>query len=388
MPSFPLTDVAHDLWVESFSTSSARLGLLGPSWSIAKRTLRGGRREGVDLIEVENGALSFTVVPTRGMGLWRAGFGGDSVGWDSPVKDGPIHPSFVNLAGRGGLGWLEGFDELLARCGLSHNGAPYREGDVIHTLHGKIANRPAHRVTVLVDDAPPHTITIEGQVDETELFFTQLRMTSRITTVPGSNRVSVRDTVTNLSDSPSTMQMLYHWNFGPPHMEDGARFVAPITVVCPRDACAADGIDHFNAYGPPAPGTSEQVYLFTLIGDGPDDRTAVLLRNRTGDKGVALRFSTRELPCFTLWKNQRGMREGYVTGLEPATNYPNPRPFEAERGRVVSLVPGASWSAETTLEILNTAGSISALEAEIALLRARSQPNVLSRPGEPFAPSI
>ena len=53
-----------------------------------------------------------------------------------------------------------------------------------------------------------------------------------------------------------------------------------------------------------------------------------LLRNRAGDKAVALRFARAQLPCFTLWKQTGGRRDGYVTGLEPATNYPNPRPFE------------------------------------------------------------
>ena len=41
----------------------------------------------------------------------------------SPVR-GPVHPSFVPLFDPSGLGWLEGFDELLCRCGLESNGAP------------------------------------------------------------------------------------------------------------------------------------------------------------------------------------------------------------------------------------------------------------------------
>ncbi len=217
MPSFPLTDVARDLWVDSFSTSSTKLGLSGPAWSVAKRTLRGGRRDGVDLIEVQCGDLAFSVAPTRGMGLWRASFAGDRVGWTSPVKDGPVNPAFVNLVGRGGLGWLDGFDELLARCGLSHNGAPYREGDVLHAPARQDRQPIPHFVAVHVDDEPPHVITIEGQVDETELFFTQMRMTTRISAVPGLNGVIVRDAFTNQSDSPATMQVLYHWNLKAAH---------------------------------------------------------------------------------------------------------------------------------------------------------------------------
>jgi hypothetical protein len=386
MPTFTLTDVARDLWVESFAVAAADLGWPAtPSWSVAKRVLRGGRRDGVDLVTVDNGALSFSVVPTRGMGIWRAHYRGDRVGWRSPVGDGPVNPAFVNLASGGGLGWLEGFDELLARCGLESNGPPCQEGGTSYTLHGKVANLPAHFVALHVDERPPHAITVEGRVDEARLFFAQVRMTTRITTTPGSSRLVVRDEFVNLRETPGEMQVLYHWNLGPPHMEEGARFVAPIKTVLPRDAAAAEGIGHFDVYTGPRPGVAEQVYYFELHGDGPDGRTLALLRNRAGGKGVALRFAAAQLPCFALWKAPGGAREGYVTGLEPATNYPNPRPFEKARGRVVTLDPGGTYVAETTFEALGDAQAVAAVEAEIKALQGRGAPKVHPRPVEPFA---
>src|SRR5262245_56513769 len=42
----------------------------GTGWSIRQLRLKGGLRDGVELIEVEAGGLSFSVLPTRGMGLW------------------------------------------------------------------------------------------------------------------------------------------------------------------------------------------------------------------------------------------------------------------------------------------------------------------------------
>ena len=47
---------------------------------------------------------------------------------------------------------------------------------------------------------------------------------------------------------------------------------------------------------------------------------------------MSIKFNKRQLPCFTLWKNRQAAVDGYVTGLEPATNYPNPKPFEKEKG--------------------------------------------------------
>lgn len=387
MPSVTLTDIAQDLWVEGRTLGPADFGLDGPAWSITKRTLHGGRREGVDVIEVDNGDLSFTIVPTRGMGLWTAAYRGERIGWRSPVTDGPVNPSFVQLEAWGGLGWLNGFDELLARCGLEWSGPPYRDGDRTYTLHGKIANVPARFVAVHVADEPPHAITIEGVVVEAKLFAAQLQLRTKVTTTPGSNRLTVRDEFTNLSDSPGTMQALYHWNFGPPRLEEGSRFVAPWKTVCPINAGAAEGIGHHDVYGPPQPGRAEQVYLYDLHGEGDAGRTVAMLRNRAGDKGAALRFATKQLPCFTMWKNTRGLGEGYVTGLEPATNYPNPRPFEAERGRVLRLEPGASHVAETTLEVFDDAGAIAEVEREIGRLQAVGAPTIHARPVEPFAPA-
>ena len=145
---------------------------------------------------------------------------------------------------------------------------------------------------------------------------------------------------------------------------------------------------HFDVYGPPEPGFAEQVYFFELhskADDGGPGASVVLLRDREGGKGIALRFDTTQLPCFTLWKNTGGLKSGYVTGLEPGSNYPNPKPFEKERGRVWTLPPGGSRVAETTFEALTTPEAVAAVEAEIAAMAERGAPTIHPGPGEPFA---
>ena len=87
------------------------------------RTCRGGRSEGVHVVEIDNGTMSIDVLPTRGMGIWRVRRGEKTLGWQSPVRE-PVHPAFVPLFDPSGLGWLDGFDELLCRCGLESNGPP------------------------------------------------------------------------------------------------------------------------------------------------------------------------------------------------------------------------------------------------------------------------
>ena len=41
----------------------------------------------------------------------------------SPVEE-IVHPKYIDLESRGGLGWLEGFNEWMVRCGLEFAGHP------------------------------------------------------------------------------------------------------------------------------------------------------------------------------------------------------------------------------------------------------------------------
>jgi hypothetical protein len=260
------------------------------------------------------------------------------------------------------------------------------EGRATFGLHGKIANIPASFVAVHVEPEPHETITIEGHVDESTLFSTQIRMVTTMTTAPGSNRVTIRDRFLNLGDSPATMQLLYHWNFGAPYLEEGARLIAPVKTIVPRDPRAQEGLHEYDTYGPPTPGFAEQAYFFEFHGRREDDRTLAVLRNRVGNKAVVLRFTRSQLPAFTLWKNTGGLRSGYVTGLEPATNYPNPKPFEEARQRVVTLPPDGIYDVETVLEVLNDVAGVAAAEAEVQALQDQGKPVVHPGPTEPFAP--
>jgi hypothetical protein len=392
--TWTLTDVVNDVWLESFSLGNDSLRLATPhDWSIRKRTLRGGRREGVDLIDVHNGALSYALLPTRGMGLWRGEYRGNFLGWRAPIL-GPVHPSFVHASERGGLAWLTGFDEWVCRCGLASNGPPGE--DVVTdkngrttrtplTLHGRIANLPAHHVEVRVNLDPPYELTVTGQVEETGLFYPHLTLTSTCTTVPGSNRLVVHDLVENRGAEPVEAQILYHCNIGPPFLEAGSRVVAPIRAMAPATMRSAEGIDTFDTYGGPTAGFAEQVYLYDLLAD-PAGRTLALLYNAAADRGFVLRWNRHELPCFTVWRNTAAVEEGYVTGLEPGTNYPNFKTFERQQGRVRTLTPGSRWEGSWSLEILDSAVGVSRVLAEIVALQAQVRPLIHRTPQPGLSP--
>ena len=377
--TWTITELASRTHLESLAIDLADLGEAVRGCSVRKQTLRGGLANGVDVIRVDNGAFRFDILPTRGMSIWKAWVGDLEVGWKSP-NHGPVHPQFVDLGEPSGLGWLDGFDELLVRCGLESNGAPEFDeaGKLSYPLHGRVANKPAHHVTVSAD-GDSGEIQVVGVVEETRFHFFKVRMTSTISTRPGQTGFHIRDEIENISASPAEVQMLYHVNFGEPLLDAGSQFVAPLKTVVPRNAHAASGIGGWQNYAAPEPGYEEQVYFMELLADDAGN-TRTLLKNAHGTAGVSMSFNKRLLPCYTVWKNTTATQDGYVTGLEPGTNFPNPRTYEGEQSRVVKLAGGGRTTFDFGLHVHATAAEVSKEEEAIAALQGATKPRVFDTP--------
>ncbi|WP_373651642.1 aldose 1-epimerase family protein [Schlesneria sp. DSM 10557] len=351
-----------------------------PHWSIRWRTLRGGVSDGVDVVELDNGHLSLCILPTRGMGIWKGRFNDLPLEWKSPVER-PVHPKFVNQLDRGGIGWLHGFNELLCRCGLAFLGPPGDDRGEKLTLHGRIANLPAHRVEVRVDTTGPGSLELRGVVDESSMFGARWRLTTTYRLEAGSNYCSITDDITNLGGQPAELSLLYHINIGRPFLEPYASYAVPSIEVAPRDARAAQGIDNYQIYGAPVAGFQEQVYFHTPIGGG-DGWTTALLANASGHAGFAVHFQTRQLPTFSVWKNTVAEADGYVTGLEPGIVFPNFRGFERERGRLPIVQPGHTYRSELALEVADTLDSVRKITDRIHLLQGKTATTVHRQPIE------
>lgn len=365
---------------QDFQIDGADFGRAKEEFSIERRTLHGGLCDGVVTVKVSSGPFSFVVVPTRGMGIWKAWLGHHEFGWKSPVH-GPVHPKFVPITDPTGLGWLDGFDELFVRCGLESNGAPEFDattGRLTHPLHGRIANKPAKSCEVVWDD-DARELTITGVVEEARFHITKLRLRTTMTLKLGEPSVTIRDELENYSALPATAQMLYHINFGIPLLDAGARVVAPAKQIVPRNAHAAEDLMSWDSYSAEQPGFEEQVYFFELLGD-KTGATQVLLKNAHGTLGTSIHFNTQQLPCFSLWKDTAAGADGYVTGLEPGTNFPNPRSFETKHDRVMKLAPGEKKTLEVRLELHGDADSVSAAEKSIAALQGGTSPTVHPQP--------
>ncbi len=339
----------------------------------------GGVSDGVEVIEVDTGEVQTMILPTRGMSIWRIHAAGTMFGWRSPVA-GPVHPGHVPVFDPSGIGWLEGFDELVVRCGLESNGAPEFDdaGTLKYPLHGRIANLPASSLSIEFDEASGR-VEVIGEMLESRLFVKRLRLRSRVRFQAGSPDIELLDDVTNDLTTPTTMQLLYHINVGSPVLDAGATLVAPIDTLAPKDTLSASEMETWNKFDEPKSEYAERVYFATLRADENHLSTA-MLRSADGATGFAITINTKTLPRFALWKNTAAVADGYVVGMEPATNFPNTRSFETKHGRVVEIAGGETESFRVKLHPLVDAESVRVMEEKIDKLRGEEKPTIENDP--------
>ena len=342
--------------------SSVHVAPTVPADACRVERLSAGRADGVEIVGLIAGDFIATVCPTRGMGLLdfcRRGSDGSpaiDLSWDAPIGRGPVHPSLVSLDSRGGLGWLDGFNELIARCGLSFNGPPGHDenGPPLEqhvTLHGRIANLPATSASVAMEG---DAVVCRGVVHEATLFGASLTLATTITLSPDGT-LRVQDVVSNPSARPQEMQLLYHINVNPLRLARSSNSAADLTLtpppgpMQPRDETAAAGLDSWTRIDPPTPGYAEQVFFVTPEDDG-SGRAATTLAGEDG-QSLTVRQQLDTLPSLSIWKCFQPEADGYVLGIEPGTGFPNFKADERTAGRVVTLQPGESRSHEIELSL-------------------------------------
>jgi hypothetical protein len=112
----------------------------------------------------------------------------------------------------------------------------------------------------------------------------------------------------------------------------------------------------------------------------PPRSPRTLLKNAHATRGASLVFNKQQLPWFSLWKNTTGEPDGYVTGIEPGTNFPNPRTFETAKDRVVKLAGGQKQVFDVTMEIHGSAQEVATAEAAVNKIQAGREPKVFDQP--------
>jgi Domain of unknown function (DUF4432) len=327
-----------DKAAENWQITSQDLGLKSNKpFSVRMRVLHGGRQEGVSIVDIDTGAIRISVVPTRGMNVLEAVAGDVRIGWQSPVSE-VVNPAFIELSGRGSVGWLEGFNEMVTRCGYEWVGHPGMDQGVLLPLHGLAANIPASRVVLSIDDQPPYIIRLKGELKEQAFKKVNFVISTELSTEAGAQHFSLHDTLTNQGDYPKEYEALYHSNFGPPLLDPGSSFSAPVQQVSPFNDRAVAELSDFQTYKPPTRDYDETVYNIVPYADERGETLAVL-HNTAGNLGISLTFNIQQLPVFSLWKNTDTLAQGYVTGLEPGTSFAYNRSYQRALNRVPTIGP-------------------------------------------------
>ena len=359
---FVLTDVAQGVEIENWQISNEALGIAAP-FTVSKTTLHGGRQEGSTLVTIDTGDLQLVIVPTRGMGLFKAISGDVTLAWKSPVEE-VVHPSFINLAERGGLGWLDGFNEMLARCGFEWAGHPCTENGRTYTLHGRAQNIPASTVIVSIEAKAPHRITVKGLVKEKTFKFSNPETWAGVSVVPGERAFRMHDELRNLSDYERPYQVIYHANFGAPLLEGGAHFRAAAKEVIPFNDYAKKGLSDWQTYLPVTPGFDEMVFNIWPLADA-NGNTLAMMSNQADTRGVAIGYNVKQLPALSLWKNTDTRAQGYVTGIEPGTSYAYSTKYQRPLGLVPKIQPGETKTFDLTYRLLQNADEVKQALAQV-----------------------
>lgn len=363
----------------NFSLGARELGINSPvAIQVEQTTLSGGKQQGVQLITLTLGDMVVRVVPTRGMAVMDVVQSGCRFGWDSPVKE-IIHPAFVDQQASGGIGWLDGFNEMLVRCGFQWAGHPGLDGNEFLTLHGRIQNTPATIVKLSIDREPPYRVTLSGRVDEKRFKFTNYEIWMHLSVVPGEPYLEIEDVLTNKGAYKNEFQVIYHNNFGPPILEQGGKLHVAVAEISPFNNYAAGGMDAWSEIPAPTRGFDEMVFNVCPRGDR-EGRTLATLHNADASRAIELDYQIEALPVLTIWKNTDLSEQGYVMGIEPGTSFAYNRRYQRALGLVPEIAPGESRHFSLRFGFLTTPAQVAASVNRIKALQGDSAPKVSLQP--------
>ena len=355
-----------------------RAGMLSQFAGVRLMTLGDGVERGIRMLEFRTGSgLRFTALIDRALDIGDCEFKGQAIGWHSP--SGFRHPGLHDYEGEDGLAWARSFSGLLVTCGLDHilgpstvpadnYGYPGRK-TVKHALHGRVGTIPA-RLTGYGEswDGDRCVLWAEGVVQQSAVFGEDLHLIRRIEADVGGNEIRLRDRVVNHGFSRTPHMFFYHVNVGYPLLDEGARYLAPITdVVWAAHAGATYQAQQvgYRTMAAPRIGFSEQVWQHELRADAKGEVPVALVNDRLG-LGFELVTRKDQLPCMYQWQNFQAGE--YALGIEPSTHHALGNLAARERGEMIWLEHDESRSYDAVFRVLDGAGEIAVAERKLSTI--------------------
>lgn len=367
--------------VELFGTTlsrrqvAERTGSLSQFAGVRLMTLGDGVERGIRMLEFRTGTgLRFTALVDRALDIADCEYNGKAIGWHSPA--GFRHPGLHEYEGEGGLAWARSFSGLMVTCGLDHilfmnevSAETYvysPKETVKHSLHGRISTIPA-RLTGYGErwEGDRCFLYAEGVVQQAAVFGEDLHLIRRIEAEVGTSEIRLADRVVNHGFYKTPHMYCYHINVAHPVLDEGSRYIAPITDV----VWAAHAGQNYRKQGvgyrtlsAPKLDFHEQVWQHELAADERGDVPVALVNDRIG---LGFEVTTRkdQFPCQYEWQNLQAGQ--YALGIEPSTHHVLGNQAARDRGEMIWLRHAEEKRYDSVFRILDGGAAIEAAEARI-----------------------
>ncbi len=295
----------------------ARTGRMEQIAGITPVVYDDGRARGSRALFVRSGAgLELEIVVDRALDIASASYRGVPLAWHSPA--GIAHPAYYAPTGKEFE--RNFFGGLLTTCGLNAFGPPGDDEWGTWGQHGRIDHLPAQDVVHRTQwDGDRCTFEIAGSMYEYEMFGEALRLERRWRIELGTNRLLLRDRVTNDGGRRAPHMLLYHCNAGYPLLDERSELRVSASAVTPRDDEARRGLHEWGKGGPPDPHFKEQVFIHQPYAVEDGCAVATFTNSHAFDGAplaLIVRFRVDTLPAFFNWRMLG--HKTYVMGIEPA----------------------------------------------------------------------
>ena len=317
------------------------LGNIDQLAGVRLERLEEGNGAGMRIARVWNAAgLSFSVMPDRCLDLYDFSFRGINLAFHS--KNGLGASAFLPMAGEFFSYWPGG---MLATCGLDNVGGA-AQADTMNSfpIHGRISSRSAEQFCTDASwEGDDYLLRLSGCVRESRLYGRSLELRRQIQTSLHATEVTITDTITNLTDAPEPVFLLYHFNFGYPLLDEAAQYFGPRSET---SVFSNGGDTDFRNMRAPVDGAAHQTFCHI-----PHERgivTAGLYQPKLR-LAAYLRYDTTSLPYLLEWKCLKS--HDYVLAIEPTNCPANNRVSDLNSGKVFTLGAYESVTYQLTLGV-------------------------------------
>lgn len=308
---------------------------------------------GIAALRVANARGHIDVLPFKGQQIWRAVFDGRDLTMKSMFEE-PVDTQ----------SYLETYGAFFIHCGLSGMGAP-GPGDR-HPLHGELPNAAFQHAWLEIDEQKG-SVKVVGTFRYAVAFTVHYLATATIEMTAGSTLLNIDLHVQNMKQTPMDLMYLAHANFRP--VDNGELvYSAPYTPeavrvrqVIPSHITPKPGYAEFISELAKAPklhhvlkpgmGFDPEI-VFTIDMQEDADGFAHAVQKRPDGTSDYIRYRPSEAPKCVRWICRTPDQDAIGMAF-PATAETEGYTVEKQKGNLVSVDGGASWSIAMRLGVLD-----------------------------------